>query len=212
MFDSLLQEFKMINEKSEKAFFNLELLNNLRVEFTTFAQKITEMCAKKQFRLLSLYLTATQHSLDFTHHRELFHSSDGFALTGEGVQLRDIEDLGGSLQDLQKFWKEVLESYNADPDTPKSTKRRSNVESEDSSAEKVSRKCRLERKEQEEINDPEGLEAKYKKSYIGFVKIPLNNVKIHEELLDLIMEKKVMELKEEFKKRYDPAQGNFSNS
>ena len=197
-----------MNDKSEKASFKLELLNNLRAELTPFAQRVTGMCTKKLFKLLALYITVVQHSEDFIHHLEHYHDKDGFTITGDSVRLSDIEALGGSYEELNEFRSDVLNSFNTDsPETPKSRKRKDDS-SEEHSTVKMSKKSALIKKEQEELLDPEGLEAKYRKNYVGLVKIHINNLEVHSELNNLVLDEKVKKVKSDIRCRYDPSQGN----
>ena len=68
-----------------------------------FAKQVAGMIVDGKQSLLALYLACMVHSSEFVHHREGFHTSEGFQLQVYDEVLSSVVKVGGSLADYQNF-------------------------------------------------------------------------------------------------------------
>ena len=61
------------------------------------------MKTQKQCKLLGLYLTLLNYSVDFIHHQEDEHDLYCFRHDGKGVAITEIVSSGGSIENYKEF-------------------------------------------------------------------------------------------------------------
>ena len=201
---NLIKKFKFTNSKNETASFNIDLLQTLS-EVNPFTQRITSMKVNHNCKLLACYLSLVQYSENFVFNQEGVHDQNGFKLNGEGLQLSDIEQLGGTYDSYLEFVN--LVKHNAlDCNRFNTPKRKKSNNSPEGLPAKLPRKDQVNVKESEELEDPNGLEIQLQKSYIGVADIPITNISVHEDLVHSVVPEKVREIEREIRNRYDPSQ------
>lgn len=205
----LVKKFHFKNGNGEVAEFDIAVLNNLKGRLTPFSKKLTSMVAKQQYRLIARFVSIIQYSHGFILHDRDVHDKNGFRLDGTGLQLKDFEAEGGSYSSFMEFVKLAKESaLNVDDEENPTCPKRKNAPSKAAPPLKVSRKEMIDTDEREELLDPQGLEQSFKKCYVGFTEIPLDNLEVHKDLLYLVDYDQVLKVADNMRSRYDPSQVN----
>ena len=202
---NLVKELKFRNKKCEFTKFDINLFNSMS-HINSFSQKIIALINKQQFRLLSYFLTLAQRSKGFIHNNEEEFDDNGFATDKSKPQIEDLVKEGGSNSSYYEFLSAAQDSAMDFDKIPKVARKRINLDSTNSTPEvKVSRKDIINDKEKSELTDPNGLEAKYRKSFVGVAHIPISNLSVHKDLSHLIMKTKVDLIEQSLLDRYDPS-------
>ena len=135
------------------------------------------------------------------------YDHDGFCKDGSGIQIKDIEEEGGSYQTYYEFRNLVIDSAkSSSPLKTNVNKNKAPKLSDEIVAPKLSRQERLGLKEKEELSDPQGLEQSLKKSYVGLANIPISNLSIHKTLSSTVMFQRVLKIADSIMDKYDPSQ------
>ena len=214
-------EFKFVNKRKQSVALKDCLLNNVEMGLSNFSRKITALTVEGKKKLLGLYLSLLNFSVDFTHHRESVHDSKGFVLNGGGVNIKDLQDAGGSVEDYDQFVDFAKESAPADIavssdkaleelaariQSSKKRKATTNVEEERNPKErKLSKSDIVMKKEKQELEDELGLEKAYQSSFCGVAHIPLDNISVCPQMQLKINPFRVSYIKTSMKKRYNPS-------
>ena len=209
--------FKFTNKSRETALLNEPFMNNLNSgndgNVDEFSKKITSMIIDKKQKLLAQYLSVLSQSSGFVHHRDEFHEKTGFLSDGTEIQERDFNSAGGSLSEFLLFT-EVAKSSAVIVEKELLLTKNNNITNyfkrsgSESSSHKPIKKTRgelLDENENKEIEDLEGLEQEYRKSFIGLASIPLDNVSVAPGLKSEINIFKVQSIADSIKKQYDPS-------
>ena len=214
--DEVIREYKFYNRSHQSASFDEVILNMMIGGVSPFSQRVTSMCVQNKKVLLTKYLDIVQFSSEFVHHRELIHDDDGFMIDGSGSSVKDLEDNGGSLIDYRDFVKVVKESShdiaktkNIYEDMARNRadgRKRKKAPAGGEPAKKKTKSAVLDQNEKTELMDSTGLEQQYKSSFIGVASIPLDNLKVPEELQNLVNIYRVFKIKASMKARFDPSQ------
>ena len=212
-----VREFSFKNSKRISAGCNEVLFNNIENDVNPFSQRITALFVSNKKNLLANYFSATQCSKDFVHHDENY-DSDGLFIGDAGVfdkstvALEEILRNGGSLDGLREFIQlaknhatfgcsssdalsEVFKPGGKRNSAPVNTK-----------PIKMSKKATMDANEMAELEDPKGLETKFKSLYVGVRWIPLDNISLSKELNITPNMFRVSKIVESIKVRYDPSQ------
>ena len=211
-------EYKFSNKKGESCAFPETLLNNFEFEVNGFSKRVTKMVVEDKKELLALYLTALPHSENFIHHNEETHSSDGFSADDSGVQIVKLIAAGGSLEDYKEFIKSAKESAKVVESLEKGLqdiskffvskgKRKSQQNAETKA--KMTKLAAIDEHQKKELEDENGLETQYQNNYVGMVKIPLANINVSEEMMNLIDENRVNTVVASIRNWYEPALNVF---
>ena len=110
--DTVVKEFRFLNSNHEEVALDTVIFNSLKEQVNPFTQKVSSLCTRQSYKLLACYLTAVQSSEGFYNHKEGIHTTCGFPINGEGVQLDNIEHLGGTKESLMEFISLVKQSAN----------------------------------------------------------------------------------------------------
>ena len=205
--------FKFTNKSRQTALLDQSFLNNLNSgndgNVDEFSKKITSLMVAKKQKLLAQYLSVLSQSSGFVHHRDEFHEENGFLSDGTEIQARDFYLAGGSLPEFLEFT-EVAKSSAVIVEKEKENNitnyfKRSGSESGRHKPIKKTRGDLLDENENKEIEDLEGLEQEYRKSFIGLSSIPLDNVSVAPELKCDINNFKVRSIADSIEKMYDPS-------
>ena len=144
------------------------------------------------------------------------HDEDGFMVDGSGTSVKDFEDNGGSLTEFRDFRNVVKESAR-DISNPGNLyldiarmradgrKRKKANPAGEEPVKKKSKSAILDENEKAELMDSTGLEQKYKSSFIGVASIPLDNLKVPEELQKPNIYR-VYKIMASMRARFDPSQ------
>ena len=151
------------------------------------------MCKRKE-KLLMYYINLLQHSAGFIHHNDSLHTSEGFMVDKSGIGINDLEKCGGSLEDYQEFTN--LAKANAlDPSNDSCLNsaglKRACKESGATKSSKISKMSIINENEVKELSDQAGLEKQIQRSYLGEIRVPVDNLDIPNELLDNVVRTRV---------------------
>ena len=208
-------EYVFNNARNESAAFDEAIFSAFEVGKSSFANRLVTMAVSKKKSLISMYITLAQHSLGFIHHKESMHNSYGFAIDGSGISSDDILKAGGSADELQSFIDDVKKSVivmgnvddcNEKMLTAKVDGRRKQTDGLIESSKKKSKLMALKDGEKEELEDPSGLEKQYQNAFMGAAYIPIDNIKIAQELENQVNIYRVYDIIESLKVKYDPSQ------
>ena len=208
-----VKEFKFLNRRRETVCCDEMLLNNLDNGdgVTAFAQRVTAMCVGDKKKLLGNYLSLLQYAENFIFHNPSLNDPDGFSFDASGVTLDEIESNGGSLDEFRKFVKVAEESATIVGSVKEGYSEMVSNGGKRKAAEvatkpvKMSKTATVLHNEKQELEDPDGLESKFSKSFLGAAWIPLDNISIAKDLMKTNIFR-VYKIMESFKARYDPSQ------
>ena len=208
-------KFRFENKSRASTVLKEAFMNNLNIGGTVdeFAQRVTSMIIAKRQKLLAQYLSVLSQSKGFVHHREEFHEETGFLSDDTEIQERDFIRAGGSLPEFLQFTevakssavvveKELL--LTKDKITNYFNKGQKRSESGSHKPIKKTRGEHMDDNENKEIEDGEGLEQEYTRSYLGIANILLDNISVAPDLKDLINPYRVHSIADSMKK-YDPS-------
>ena len=162
--DGKLEEFFRFYKGTESEKLFLSSMNSLVVGVNPLAQKIQSLVVMNKKKLLSQYLSLLMKSDGYQSHHAAIFSADGFRVDESGLQTNHIEENGGNLIDLRELRVAARASVcKMDSTVPKQKRKGSGIEKF------LLKKPRMSAKDTQktEIEDPDGPEAKYSKSYIG---------------------------------------------
>ena len=174
-----------------------------------FTRKIVSMCVKGKKKLLMYYINLLQHSAGFIHHNDSLHTSEGFMVDKSGIGINDLEKCGGSLEDYQEFTN--LAKANAlDPSNDSCLNsaglKRACKESGATKSSKISKMSIINENEVKELSDQAGLEKQIQRSYLGEIRVPVDNLDIPNELSDNVVRTRVHSITLSMQTKYDPSQ------
>ena len=213
----VVREYKFNNGKTRDSIgFDEAILNLIECGVNSFTQKLVSLCVKGHKKLLGNYVTLVQHSEGFIHHTDK-HDNLGFMLDGSGIGEIMLEENGGSVGEYTEFIKLAkdcsrdsigrLEEQESGQSNGKSDgrKRKKSGDSEDDLVKKSKTKI-VNENEKSELDDTTGLEKTLKKCYIGFTQVPLENLRVADELKSMINMYRVYGVTASIRSRYDPSQ------
>ena len=213
--DGPVKEFKFSNKRRESVCFDEVLLNNIDNGdgVTPFAQRVTSMCVGDRKKLLGNYLTLLQYAESFIYHNPALNDENGFAVDLTGVTMEEVESNGGSVEDFRSFVQiakasavaveSVEKGYSAMMVAPRGVKRKATEEMLKPA--KLSKAAIVLNNEKRELEDPEGLECQFSKSFLGAAWVPLDNISVAKDLMKVNIFR-VYKIIESLKARYDPSQ------
>ena len=213
--DDSVREFKFINKRRESVCFDEVLLNNIENGdgVTPFAQRVTSMCVGDRKKLLGNYLTLLQYAESFIYHNPALKDENGFSIDRTGVTMEEVESNGGSVEDFRSFVQiakasavaveSVEKGYSAMMIASRGGKRKATEEIP--KPVKLSKAAIVLNNEKRELEDPEGLECQFSKSFLGAAWVPLDNISIAKDLMKVNIFR-VYKIIESLKARYDPSQ------
>ena len=213
--DIVVNEYKFSNSRRETVAFDEVILNSLECGVNPFTQKIVSMCVKGNKILLANYLSLVQYSEGFIHHRELKHTVDGFMIDGSGILEKELEDNGGSLHGYREFVtlvknnsRETIGKDDActiDKENVVSDGRKRKKTDDTGPVKKKSKAGVINENEKIELDDEAGLEKQYQKCYIGLANVPLENLKVADDLKSKVNIFRVYSIISSIQRRYDPS-------
>ena len=201
------RELIFSNNRRESVRLNVAIMNNIKSDLNPFCQRIQAMKTLGQFRLLAHYVTLLQASPNFVFHDENINDNYGVRLDGKGTKVVDLHAEGGTLESYIEFAK--LASENLYSDTSKGNKKSKTIDDylvKEPAKKRLKVTEKVDESEQKELNDAEGLEVGYKKSYVGLARIPLKNLEAHVDLLSHVSPETVGRVMKSISQRYDPTQ------
>jgi hypothetical protein len=95
--------FTFENEKNSKVSFKAIEMNQMVWQINCITQKISSLRSQKKIILLALFLHLLCQSEGFTGYNEETFNKLGTKKDGTGVQVKDLEENGGSLSQLEDF-------------------------------------------------------------------------------------------------------------
>ena len=211
--EGCVKEFKFRNKRRETVCFDEVLLNNIENGdgVTPFAQRVTAMNVGDRKRLLGNYLSLIQFAEGFIYHNPSLYDTDGFSLDQSGVSMQVVESNGGSLVELRGFIQTARESATVvnsvkEGHTDMVTKgEKRKVPVGVVKPAKMSKIATALHNQKQEIEDPEGLESQFSKSYLGAAWVPLDNISTAKDLMKIYIFR-VYKIMDSLKQRYDPSQ------
>ena len=213
----IIGEFVFKNSKRISAGCNESLFNNLEKDVNPFSQRIISLVVSGKKVLLANYFSATQCSKDFIHHNENY-DDDGLFIGALGaydkstVTIEEIQGNEGSLAGLQEFTELAKKCATFGDSTKEALAEvfksggKRNSENQGNKPIKMSKKDTIVNNEKAELEDPEGLESKFKSLYMGIVWIPIDNISISKDLNIVPNIFRVNMIAESIKRKYDPSQ------
>ena len=204
-------EFQFTNKRGEVAKLREYNLNSFDGGVNSFSKRVTSMVVDKRQYLLAKYLSLLPCSASFVHHQEEVYSEEGFSIDGSGMTENDLKKLGGCAEELKDFIRTAIESAKVVDVPEKSSddisrfflKRKADHGS--SKTVKKSKAATVDEREIHELNDEDGLEKEYQKSFAGMAQIPLDNIKISEDLRSKLCKFRIFSIKESMRTKYDPS-------
>ena len=205
-----VREFVFTNSKRKSAAFDEILFNNLKAGVNTFTQRMTSMFVEEKKILMAFYFSAAQHSKSFVFNDEN-HDEDGLALDGKGVTLEEVEENGGTLEDLRYFTKAARDNatFGDTADSAFAEVFKAGVNKKrklDALGTKSYKKVSVGTNERLELEDEEGLEKKFQSTYMSVVWLSIGKISVSKELNIKPNIYRVTRIKESLKSKYDPAQ------
>ena len=97
------QYFRFMSSRGENQNMSIRLLNNLIPGGSDFARRCTGMVIDRRFDSLAQYITLLVHSVRFSHHKDYLHNVDGTRKDGGGIQVKDLDEKGGNIEDFLEF-------------------------------------------------------------------------------------------------------------
>ena len=204
-------EFKFLNTKMQSTCFPVTLLNNLEFKECDFGRKVTAFYVEKRLNVLALYLSLMNKAEGFIDHDDEAHDKHGLKRDGGD----SLEALGGTVAEFQDFLKAAMESAIMGESPRKCLLKqlqiaKPNIKRKESDenqvkAPKLLKFEEIEKKEREELDDPNGLEKEYRGCFMGVAHIPLKNISISKEMEVKINPFRVQYIKTSIRKRYDPS-------
>ena len=181
---NMTEYFRVTNEDGAKKDFKVHGFDQTLAGFNEFSRIFSEIRTGKSLQLLAHYMTLLTSSHGFLGHNKDIHERHGFLLSNLDEEKDRVNDLGGSVKELETFisaakssamfaenYSKVLDSISA------STKKKTKV-----SAEKMPPKnpkslsTQLNTAFNKEINRSDGMEAEYSRSFMGRIDILLSNI------------------------------------
>ena len=221
--DEHVAEFKFTNSRNQTVAMKDTLLNNLELKIDNFGRKITSLAtADGSKKLLALYISLTNFSEDFIHHRDGVHDSNGFPVSGGEEVITRILEAGGSLEDYKHFValakesalmvdspqqaiEQIHKKFQASKKRKAASSNSQEVEVDSAKKPKLSKPDLIKENERKELEDNEGLEKKYQESFCGVGHIPLDNISVAPQMKLKINPFRVQYIMQSMKKRYNPA-------
>ena len=206
--------FVFNSRRRDSAKFSLSEFSSFEEGKNMFAKQVAGMIVDGKQSLLALYLACMVHSSEFVHHREGFHTSEGFQLQGYDEVLSSVVKFGGSLADYQNFInlakREAKVVENASVTAQDITrffvpKRSLESETSGSVSAKKTKADIIDDLEKQELKDPEGLEKKHQEGIVGLANIPLDNLEVASTLENTVNNIRVNRIILSLKSRYDPS-------
>ena len=217
--DGAVGEFVFMNKIKQRGVFPETCLNNLETGISAFSRMITKLCVEKRRSLLSKYLSLLQHSENFIHHHEEFHTTDGTLLDGTGIQEEDLKTDGGTIEEYRDILIMARESAKAATSVEKGLQDISRFfelkgkkrKAKDGSVGtlRLSKQARIDLDEKKEVEDDTGLEANFKNSYVGLFRVKLANIKVPDDMKSIISANRVQTIMASIRKWYDPSLSVF---
>ena len=206
--DETFGEFEFTGKK-EVVKLKASELYSFGGEVNPFSRRISSMIVDKREVLLAAYLSLLPHTVGFVNYREEVHSPEGFLIDGSGLTKDDLEKIGGSLEEFSDFVKIALGSAKvvrkaADIRQFFEPKKRKQSNSRSTCAKK-SKAETIDERERFELTDSDGIEKEYQKSFVGLANIPLENIKISQDLEANINKHRVNRIIESMVNKYDPS-------
>ena len=190
---------------------NVSILNNIKSDQNPFCQRIQAMKTLGQFRLLAHYINLIQASPNFVYHDVNKNDNYGFCFEEKGLKVVDLHADGGTLESYIEFIKLASENLYSDSSQKENKSNKKSKTMDDYLVkEPVKKRIKVTQKVDEshlkELNDAEGLEVGYKKSYVGLARIPLQNLEAHMDLISHVSPETVGRVMKSISERYDPTQ------
>ena len=167
--------------------FRADLMNLFIDSTAQFDRFCTKFVVEKKLDLLCLYFSVLTCSKDFTKYVEEENSEDGFRKDGEGLQEKDILAAGVLLSEFLEFSSlariDCKQCGNMEG-TPKSRKNKRITELFKTTCppKKMTKLEHVESEFKKECESKDGLEQKLVSNYVGWRKIPLELLKVCENV------------------------------
>ena len=187
-------------------------INPILWKINDITQDMADIKRSKNFDLLSLFLRLLWNSEGFLGHNDETFNKIGMKKDGTGDQLKDIEEKGGSLKQLEDFITKAKTGADIVPsklDILKKVqggKRKRKIENEENVCKiKRTKTEKIELEKAKEIKSDDGLETTLKNSYVGRVDIPLEQLSLSPRISLPINRLKVLALAKGMESRFDPS-------
>ena len=191
--------------------FRMSQLNCFEGGDNDFSRKVSSMVIDRREQLLGKFLCLLPYSKGFSLYREEVHSDEG-ELLDDIIDKDDFLCNDAVKNEYAEFRRAAMccakEVNRAKADIRQffPNKRRADVSETGGSVPKKSIAAVIRDKERKELDDEEGLEKCYRKSFIGFANIPLDNISIAEELASNLISERVNVIAKSIMDKYDPSQ------
>ena len=171
---------------------------------TPFAKMISGLIAEGKEELLMKLLNILPCASEFSEHVEETHEENGIRFGDSDATVNSLKSSGGSINDLLDFIGAAKNSaQNVNQPSLKSFFKKTTDNS--SKNPKKSRMESVDEREKRELAIEGGLEKEYVKSFVGLANIPLDNIEISPDLVETLIANKVLAIKDNMLKRYDPS-------
>ena len=212
------QVFSFNNCENETKTFSAVLLYPL-IYPNPFNQKCAQFVSENRLKLLGYYYSLTSKAEGYITHTDQF-DKNGFSADGSGLQVKDIIDADGSLEELQTFQKLAEENafvFGSDPGNDKdfrlsSLNKRKITDFFDKQAnpqnkeKKMTKTERVETNFREEMESEVGLEKSFVNSYVIFKYVHIDRLSVSPKLFLKLNDAKVRDLIESMETQFDPTQ------
>ena len=201
--------FNFENERNRKRSFKCCEMNPLLWKINEITQEMSSLRGKQQLDLLSLYLHLIFNSEGFVGHMEESNNKLGMRIDGSGVQIKHVEEKGGSLKQLEEFIEkakncadivpsraDIIENVQGGKRKRKSQEVRMNVKIKKTKEEKI------EESKKEVLS---GLEKNLKNCYVGRVDVSLDLLSVSPKIGLPISNLKVLCMAKSFETEFDPS-------
>ena len=210
------QFFAFVNMDDEKKSFSSEKLNPFIYSCNPFTQKCTSLIVEKKSKLLGYYIDLTCKSAGFCSQKQGYDDT-GFTTDGSLLCLKDLEDAGGSLDELKLF--QSLARENAfkfgttgtagagDQNFRLSSlnKRKITDHFNPDPKKKQTKTERVESNFREFIEQENGMEKLLVNSYVNFRHIKLDNLSVSPKLFLPVNDANVREIMDSMEEQFEPA-------
>ena len=169
---------------------------------TPLTQQILSLITKSKTDLLGLLFTTLSTAEGFTQHHSSLHDPLGFRFDHKGVNEKNLEENGGSIEDLRKF---VENAKSSAVDIEQPIKRYFSSTSGEKAAKKAKTIQNRDSKYEEEVKDREGVERKYSNAFCGSLDIKLEAIDLDPVLRSKVSYPHVEGLKKAMLSRFDPS-------
>ena len=204
--------FQLTNEDNRKGTFDIQLLDMFLKEQNAFTAKCGQLIIDKKYKLVAMYLSLLVRSKSFSNHNQDIFDNHGFSKKKDGLQLEDLREHSGSLEEYTEFVKlaEETASLSNKPSQPK--KRKITEFFPPKEPKKLTKLETIEKNFKDELQNEIGVEKMHSVAYEGRADIPISQLSVSPLLGLPVNQAKVSSIQASMKQRFNPAKATLTVS